>query len=189
MIEIEIKVKVDSFNVLGHALKAKRSPLLNQTDDIYLPHGISFQTMHKGTPVLRIRRQEERSSNRARVTYKKSLANELICREIEFGVDVADILSVQNFMAELGYSHVVQVVKTRKTYEFGRYQVCLDIVDNLGYFIEVEYMASDNTSLEEQQQIQQKMYSFLEKDLGVTQYTKITQQYDRLLTNKTRNAT
>jgi predicted adenylyl cyclase CyaB len=185
MIEIEIKVMVDDFNVLSHALKAKRSPLLNQTDDIYLPHGINFQTINKGTPVLRIRRLKQQGSNTAQVTYKKSLANELICHEIEFGIDMADILSVQNFIAELGYSHVVQVVKKRRVYKFGRYQVCLDNVNNLGRFIEIEYMAPNDTSLKEQQEIQLKMYSFLEKKLGATQYVKITQQYDRLLTDKT----
>jgi adenylate cyclase class IV len=64
-----------------------------------------------------------------------------------------------------------------------RYTICLDEVEKLGTFIEIEYLAKGSVTEQKEKTITQDMYNLLDS-LGIQYTEKISKQYDRLLFEK-----
>ena len=77
----------------------------------------------------------------------------------------------------MGYKSAVQVKKTRKTAKYKDFEICLDFVEDLGDFIEVEKIAGENA---DSGQIQNELFEFL-LNLGIRNENRVTQGYDTLI--------
>ena len=176
MKEVEVKAKVDNLDALKEKLVQMGcvfSEPLVQKDKIYLHKSMKFSDMGRGKVILRIRR----SDDKATLNLKKQLENELDNIEEELVIDNAE--AGTRILKYLDFDEVVRVSKRRTKGKLNDLKICLDDVDELGTFIEVEKMTEDEDSLK----IQEELFEFLES-LGVKRESGVLKGYDTLIEEK-----
>jgi len=174
MKEIEVKAKisnkteiVDKLTSLGFLF----SKPITQHDFIFLHNTISsYNDITSGTNVLRIRKQE----GKIKFTLKKAVENELSCIEHEIVLNNAE--QMRKILGYLHYDCLVEVKKTRQKANQNGISICVDHVEELGTFIEVEKMTHD-TDLEN---VQEELFIFLES-LGIKREDRVHQGYDTMI--------
>lgn len=167
--EIEVKAKIKDLNILTAKLKELGCVLslpIIQDDYIYNQKGIDLKDHKHNTPVLRIREQEGRTI----FTMKKNRSDELDCIEKE--VEVDDKNKLKEIIELLGFEQTVEVHKKRQKGRYGEYEICLDEVQDLGSFIEVEKLSN-----EDGEKVKNKLFNFLEK-LGINKEDRVSIGYD-----------
>lgn len=171
-LEIEVKAKIRDFETLKKKLKEigciLSEPII-QDDYIYNKKGIDIRKGYDGSPILRIREQDEKIL----FTLKKNRNNELDCIEKEIEVSNRDILN--DIIELLDYECTVEVHKTRIKGMYNDYEICLDEVDELGSYIEVEKMSD-----EDGEKIQKELFDFLQT-LGISKEDRVFKGYDTLM--------
>ena len=95
---------------------------------------------------------------RSLITLKVEGQAKLVSDEYEFAVDDGNM--ARQMLTALGWQEVVTVDKVRLESKTEDYTICVDEVAGLGLFIELEFLAEDDTNTDN---IQQQMYSFLKK--------------------------
>jgi len=170
--EIEIKVKVDSFDKIlpkMNAIGCNLTAPIKQQDTIYLPKGIKFGAIPPNTSVLRIRKQKDKTL----LTLKQSDYKELVSVERELAISDARIMD--DIIKLTGYYPAVKVIKSRRKSYLNDVEICLDEVKNLGNFIEVEKISSEPSD-----KIEKELLNFL-KGLGVDLKNRVHWGYDTLV--------
>ena len=142
MIEVEVRAKVDSFRGLRQALgeKARFMGSTHQSDTIFgHPNFLDAENkVIEGGLISRIRESGDR----------KVLEFKEIKREggaLELKHEVTDPAKIKEFLGKLGFREAFTINKVRETYLYRDFLVCLDTVENLGQFIEVEKFASSES--------------------------------------------
>ena len=133
--EIEVKYRVSDAADMDLALATRGlvlSPPVQQDDQAYAPHGWSYGMSKQGVPFARLRTQDGRHL----FTLKRPTDNEQAC--LEFETEVADRDQMHQAILHMGLSPTVRIVKTRRTARLGELTLCLDEVDHLGAFLEIE---------------------------------------------------
>ncbi len=152
--EIEIKVKIDSFEKIEEGLKklgCEVSEPITQNDVVFFDKNYDGKTRN----VLRIRTVNDKSI----LTFKRSTVDELSSIEKEVEIKNPEIMT--EMIELLGYEEYVRVNKKRKKCNYKNYEICLDEVENLGLYVEVEKMSD-----EDQEIVKQELIDFL-VSLGV----------------------
>ena len=169
--EIEVKAKVKDFDKIISKLKelgcVLSKPII-QNDYIFNQKGIDLKSQGHDTPVLRIREQEEKII----FTVKKNRSNELDCIEKE--IEVNDKNGLREILEMLDFEQTVEVHKKRRKGAYDDYEICLDEVDGLGSFIEVEKMSD-----EDGEKVQNELFGFLKK-LGIEDEDRVIIGYDTM---------
>ena len=138
MREIEIKAKVADKTALLDTL-AKQNVVLGepitQHDRVF---GLDEEDSggRNSLPWLRIRTETKNDSIRQIFTLKKSVTNQLDSTEHE--TEVADEVELENIILQLDFTPYSDVTKIRRKAVVGEIEVCFDMVEGLGDFIEVE---------------------------------------------------
>lgn len=173
MKEIEVKACAQNFDQLIEKLKelgCNLSQPLVQKDVVYLANGVEMSDIKRGNVAMRIR-----NSNGTRtLNLKKQLENELDCVEYETIIENPE--STHKMLIQMGYHKVSLVEKTRRTCTYKDMNICIDVVQNLGNFIEVEKLSEDADSLK----TQEELFRFLES-LGLKREDRIFKGYDTLM--------
>ncbi len=68
---------------------------------------------------------------------------------VEIKADLDNMEEGLRFFEKLGFKEAFAVVKQREIYEFEQFEICLDQVDKLGDFVEIEKMVADSSEIEE----------------------------------------
>lgn len=171
-LEIEVKAKVKDFEIIKNKLKEIGCVLslpIIQDDYIYNKKDIDIYKNYDDSPILRIREQDKKIL----FTLKKNRSNELDCIEKELEVSNKDTL--EDIFELLGYENTVEVHKKRIKTNYKDYEICLDQVDGLGSYIEVEKMSD-----EEGEKVQNELFEFLQT-LGVSKEDRVFNGYDTLI--------
>lgn len=171
MKEIEVKAKIEGLESLIEKLEmlgCEISDPIIQNDIVFCKKEIGPE----GKNVLRIRR----AGDEITFTLKRNISNELDCIEKEVVIDDAE--AMKDIVELIGYSEVVRVNKKRRKGRLGDYEICLDEVESLGFFIEVEKMSD-----EDGEAVQKELFDFL-LSLGVDQNSRVAKGYDTLLKEK-----
>lgn len=179
MREIEIKAKLNNYSEIEkkiESLGCKIIKKVEQIDSIFIEKNKYYNELKRGDRVLRIRKENGKNI----FTLKISQSNELDC--IEENVVVEDDKKLEIIIDYLGYKKILTISKKRKTCKYNNYKICLDRVEGLGDFIEIEQILEYNDSTGNEQA---ELKSFLNKLFGVDTDDIITQGYDTLLLNKT----
>jgi len=132
-------------------------------------------TLSKDDPawnIFRIRKQGDKTiltmkykaSSRSRDNHERETT-------IDNAKEVADMLE------RVGYVQGVRIKKTRQTAKYNDFEICVDEIDQLGSFIEVEKLADDDANVDE---IQDDLWSLLRK-LGVNSEDRVHEGYDTLM--------
>ncbi len=178
--EIEVKAKVlDMPNLKGklEALGCVFTEPVTQDDAVFARKTGSLETFLSNDVFLRIRVQ---NNGRIILTAKRPInksAETLVKDEHEVVVDSAD--EAKRILELAGFVEALRLKKTRQTAHYKEYEICLDEVEGLGTFIELEKMAEESAAAE----IQRSMFLFLES-LGVSPGDQVKKGYDILLLEK-----
>ena len=184
MLEIELKARLESQTVPGLKERLDAAFSLNRTleeRDIY--YQAPDRDFKKTDEALRIRRQglEETAGL---LTYKGPKIDGLSNTRVELETEVGDADKIQALLTALGYTVILTVGKKRSEYqgkgEDGKITICLDHVDGLGHFIELEYIAPDDLPDKERESIRDRLLSLLD-ELGVPRENLTRKSYLELL--------
>jgi adenylate cyclase, class 2 len=148
-IEIKIPVSEETFLMVREKLLAiaRPGPKTNQVDRYFTPGHRSFVEPRYPFEWLSVRRR----GGKAILTYKHWYPEnqELNTHCDEFETELSDPEQMERILKVLDFRELVTVDKTRETFYFeGKFEVCLDQVRDLGFFVEIEATA-DLGSVEE----------------------------------------
>jgi len=133
--EVEAKYRVRDGAALVGALDRhgiQLSPSIRQDDQAYAPAGWRFGMPKIGVPFARLRTQHDQHL----FTVKRPVSNELAC--VEHETAVADRGQMHGALLAMGFAPTVRIVKSRRTGRWGAVSLCLDTVDGVGVFLELE---------------------------------------------------
>lgn len=170
MREVEIKAKINNASELEAKLLEMGAIFereLQQNDRVFV-----FQNPQLGTKAQRVRLREQ--EGKYIVTVKKMLTNALDNTERE--VDVSDPGQFADMLELMDYKELFQVKKHRKFFKYSDMTVCLDKVDKLGEFIEIEKLIAD----EDETNVQADHRKLL-TELGIPDGNIIMHGYSRMM--------
>jgi adenylate cyclase class 2 len=144
MREIEVKIRTDDLSLVREKLEERNchfSEPIHQHDIIYTIADEEIWTAAKeGDIAIRIRQQDDGSV----LNLKQQKTSELDNLEYETRVDNPE--AVRKILATLGYIPQVEVKKVRTECKLNGYTVCLDEVEQLGTFVEIEKMSEEGAN-------------------------------------------
>lgn len=172
--EIEVKAKVANLDTVAQKLLELGCILsepLTQNDAIFVDGNYgSFDQFQPYKNLLRIRE----SNGKFLFTLKQPKSNQLDCIERE--TEILNPQEMKEALLLMGYHEVVQVHKVRTKTNYGDWEVCLDKVEGLGSFIEVEKICEDGDA----EKVQNELFTFLQT-LGIKPEDRIYEGYDTLV--------
>jgi adenylate cyclase class 2 len=144
MIEIEIKARAN-LEALRKKLKQDGAALERAVEQTDIYYNAPDRDFAKTDEALRLRNE----GGQIFLTYKgpKLDAESKTRKEVE--VEVAGFDGMEDILHSLGYGATLRVHKTREIYHLDGAVVCLDRVDGLGDFVELETLATDEGGMEE----------------------------------------
>jgi len=167
MIEVEVKVKADHSKVRSilQKLGAIKIGIENQSDTYF---AAPYRDFSKTDEALRIRSLD----GQAVLTYKGPKLDKVskTREELETSVDEATTAKI---LHALGFSDAGIVRKKREVFRAGEITVCLDAVEGLGEFLEVEIIAEDEKDLDTSRE---KLFELL-KQFGAGEKDSIRTSY------------
>lgn len=175
MKEVEVKAKINNPDNLTTQLKDLGCELgdpIIQNDIIFLPAGLSYEDDLLGRNILRIRKTD----GRIVFTLKQPQSNELDCIEKE--LEIGDVENMEEILKLVGFYEAVRVNKTRVKCKYKDYKICIDKVEELGDFIEVEKITDEDAA-----KVQDELFDFLQS-IGVDKDDREVHGYDTLMYNK-----
>ncbi|QXJ22196.1 class IV adenylate cyclase [Actinomadura graeca] len=171
--EIEVKYRIADPVAAAEALSAAGfvlSPPIHQDDQAYAEVGWQYGMSKVGVAFARLRTVQGRYV----FTVKKPIDNEMVCTEYE--CEVSDREQMHHAIMAMGFYPTVQIVKTRRTASRAALSLCLDEVERIGSFLEVERLvASHQSGL----QVQAELNEFV-RSLGIAA-ERTTDTYDSLI--------
>jgi adenylate cyclase, class 2 len=138
--EVEVKYRVRDLAALLAALEMRGIELgepFCQDDQAYAPDGWAYGDDRRGVPFARLRTVDDRHV----FTLKRPAENVLSCEEHETAV--ADRDQMHRAVVAMGFRPTVRIVKMRRSGSLGDMALCVDELDGLGVFLEVERMVPD----------------------------------------------
>jgi adenylate cyclase class 2 len=176
MREIEIKMRLKDLENLEKKLKeigCILSDPISQHDVIYSLKSITeeFEKSKEGDIIIRIRHLKDT----AQLNLKQQKSGEM--DNLEYETEVKDPEEMQKILLTLGWSPVIEVKKLRRKGKLGSYEICLDRVEGLGTFVELEKLTSDDADHEE---VKEELFKKLES-FGLSRKDEETMGYDTQL--------
>lgn len=187
-IEIEIRIKLDNPYLFKEWLKksAKQIKTVDQIDIYFDPPHKSFITVDSrgyknADEWLRLRI----SQNKNEICYKywhtdKKTGKSTHADEIE--TTIGDPEQIQEIFKRLGFKRIAMVSKHRESWQYGDFRFDCDNIENLGFFVEIEFHGEiDNPA-----KGKQKIFDFLNK-IGIKDWKKIKGGYPWMFWNIDKN--
>lgn len=171
--EIEVKYQVRGAGALVAALAARGIALgepVRQDDQAYAPVGWSYGDGKLGVAFVRLRTVDGRHT----FTLKRPAENALSCEEYETAV--SDREQMHRAIEAMGFWPTVRIVKLRRTAELPDLSLCLDEVEGLGTFLELERMVPEEVPGEA---VQAELAAFV-ASLGIDAH-RTEETYDSLV--------
>ncbi|MGX4657882.1 class IV adenylate cyclase [Micromonospora sp. SCSIO 07396] len=171
--EVEVKYRIGDLAAVEAALAVRgvvlSAPVI-QDDQAYARVGWEYGQSKIGVPFARLRTERGRHL----LTVKTPMANELSC--VEHETEVADRAQMDAAIQQMGFYPTVHIRKARRTATLGLMSLCVDQVDDIGAFLEIERIVSHG---DEGERIQAELDRFA-LTLGVS-LERATDTYDSLI--------
>jgi adenylate cyclase class 2 len=113
---------------------------VRQDDQAYAPDEWQYGMSKIGVPFARLRTQ----GGQHLFTVKRPIDNEMVCLEHE--TVVADRGQMHAALLTMGFRPTVRISKSRRNARWGELSLCLDAVEGLGVFVEVEILLGGDES-------------------------------------------
>lgn len=172
MREIELKFRVKEINPLIEKLQSLGCELeepIFQKDTIYVANLENTEST-EGSLWLRVRKENQK----VEMNLKKQSVNKEESQEIEF--EVSSYEKARAFLETLGYKKWVVVNKKRSYTKYLQYNLCIDEVEHLGSFIEIELLVEENDAKD----YREDLYVVASK-LGLSEDDVIHSHYDTMI--------
>ena len=179
MREIEIKARIADRATLLKRLSLEGVTLsdpVTQHDRVYGREGVRGDDQDNHAPWLRIRTETRGGVAKHIFTLKKSVTNQL--DSIEHETEVSDERELLKIIEHIDFSPYSDLTKTRQKTLFGEVEICVDTVDGLGDFIEVEKLVEDEDV--DYEAVIAELWGVLNR-FGVTNEHEETSGYDVLM--------
>lgn len=177
MKEIEIKAKLKDKEKVMAKLKELgcvfEAPI-TQEDIIFSRNVGTLEEFIADGLTLRIR---VKNGKKIFFTLKKREGNYLEATEHE--VEISSREEMEKALLVMGYKEVVRVNKTRIITYYKGDEICLDEVENLGSFMEMERLTKEGDA----KKIQEELFKFFES-LGISRADRVLLSYDILVMQK-----
>lgn len=174
MIEVEVKVRADHSKIRPLLIEMGASKTgAEEQSDVYF--AAPYRDFAKTDEALRIRSL----GGQAVLTYKGPKLDKVSKTRVEIETPVDGTAAEKIFQA-LGFLEAGAVRKKREIFRAGEITVCLDAVEGLGEFLEVELDVPDEKNLEISRD---KLFEFLSK-FGLNEKDSIRTSYLEMLLEK-----
>lgn len=178
--EIEVKARVSNFEIVKQKLTeigcVFTKPII-QDDITFVDSSYgAYDEFQPGKNILRIRK----NNSKYIFTLKQPQKNEMDAIERE--TEISDPNEFKEALLLMGYKEVVEIHKTRVKTKYNNYEICLDKVEGLGSFIEVEKITEEDNA----EEVQKQLFDFL-VELGVNSNDRVFNGYDTLIYLKNKN--
>jgi adenylate cyclase class 2 len=174
MKEVEVKARVKEHKGLEKKLLdlgCNISGEVREDDKVFVNRDEEYTTLKlSDINFIRIRKRGDRVT----LTLKRQLTGEMDCIERE--VEISNAREMEEILEFLGYHIAVELSKKRRKTEYNGYEICLDDVEGLGLFVEVEKMTQE----EDSKAVQEELFDFL-KSLGIDEKDRVFNGYDTLV--------
>jgi len=174
MKEIEIKAKlinreevISKLTSLGCVFEKE----VTQNDTVYARNVGSLSNFRTNDVFLRLR---VKNNTKVLFTLKKRMSNDLDA--LEYEVEVSSRDEMEQALLLMGYNEAIRVNKRRVVTHYNGNEICIDEVENLGSYIEMETLAEEGNS----ELIQEEMFRFFET-LGIKREDRVMSGYDILM--------
>lgn len=138
-VEVEVRFRLlDEHEALGQlrSVGVRFGKASKQDDQAYAPDGWDYSQSRIGVTFARLRSTDAKHL----FTVKRPVTDVRTC--IEHECFVSDRDSMHEALCLMGFHPTIQIVKTRALAQRGEYTFCLDEVEGLGRFLEVECLAA-----------------------------------------------
>lgn len=171
MKEIEVKAHLNNKDKVLEKIQALGCILsepIRQVDTVYTKVVGNVEEFLSNDHFLRIR---EKSDGRFIFTLKKN-ASKGVLTKIEHETEIKNPKEMEQALFLMGYQAASKVTKLRRTADYKEFEICIDDVEKLGAFIEVEKMSDGNVDL-----VRKELNEFLTL-LGVDPKDEVHKGYD-----------
>lgn len=180
MIEVEIKASIDNCQcIMENLFKTGfcNKATVVETDIYFNGNDRDFCRTDEA---LRLRSTKSIENEKSYITYKSSKLDNIsqTRREYEMPIEKFDVM--YDILTLLGYKPIINVVKTRYYYSRNDITACVDEVEGLGSFIELEKIEKTEGAREDSV----NMLLSLLSDLGVPKTALLRKSYLELLLEK-----
>lgn len=146
MIEVEIKLPIYKSSRTEAALRELRfhpGNLIRESDIYFTSDTHDFM---KADEALRIRQSENLTSKEflSILTFKGPKLDSVSMTRQELETKVSDAEACSEILCSLGYRKLAPVVKLRQYYHRDDVTACVDLVENLGAFLELEILVEED---------------------------------------------
>ena len=176
MLEVEVKTYLSNTNRIIGILKNKgcvfETPII-QKDDVFVHKSIQSANIPNGSNILRIR-----TENDVHLLTLKQMQNSFEAIELETIVDNPN--AVSEMLTLLGYKKFVAINKKRTISKYNNFLLCIDEVEHLGNFLEVELLIEKE---EKKATALEQIHNFL-NELGISKSDICHTRYHIMLYNK-----
>ncbi|MFP3298572.1 MAG: class IV adenylate cyclase [Thermocladium sp.] len=160
MFEVEIKYRVSLLDDLRKIVSLVAKPIgISVEEDHYFNH--PCRDFAQSDEAIRIRIHGD---GEVIMTYKGRRIGSVGKSRMEINLKVDDYDNAALMMASLGFKEVAVIRKRRELFTVDKYTIYLDNADNLGKFVEVETMVSDESLIDE---TAQDILKFAQEKLGL----------------------
>lgn len=168
-IEIEIKVKIEKVEKLQLFLKehGQFHGEKHQIDEYFTPETGDFMAVRPVNEWLRLRDADGKYTINYKLWHRDQTGKSEYCDEIE--TSIGDIAQGQKILQSLHFRSLVVVDKVRSVWTYQDFEIGIDIVRDLGTFVEIEYIGKDSNALPKE--VMAQMITFLHN----TQCGKVSQ--------------
>ena len=173
-----MKFRISDYGFMVKKLNSIGIELSNlgiQQDAIFASADTIGFSIKPGTLVVRIRAERDKTS----LTLKKKVTTE---QSIEHELNISDIGEMTQILENLGLKKTVEIVKQRESARIDSLTYCLDTVNELGCFLEIEVIVEENNEID-------KAYAMImeqAKRLGLGENDIEKSKYDTLVYNNSK---
>lgn len=171
MLEMELKARLNDKSKLRQKLILEGCqwlPAIVQEDVIYIKKDI---TQKINIPVFRIRKID----NKTILTLKVQEADLNTAKELE--LEVSDDKTMHQMLQTIGFEAKVEVKKQRTETEYKGCTICIDEVEQLGDFVEIEQLGTEEA---DSKKVYMEMLCIL-KELGITSADLVEEKYFEMI--------
>ena len=183
MYEVEVKAAITDYISLKSQLEklgCRFATPVVQDDHVFLPCGLTLDDMTIDTPILRLRSAHGEHT----FTLKKQVATGDGLTKYERETLVSDPEALRDILIHLNFVEVTHIHKVREEGVLDDMHICLDQVEGLGAFVEIERMVTSHDEIEkarEQSLVFLTGLGITEKDLQTVGYDILQWQKRKLL--------
>ena len=141
MLEVELKVKIPSLDPVREKLVLKNAQFIGKVHE----HDIYYNAPHRDFGITDEAVRVRYTNDHAVVTYKGPKIKKFGLKareELNFAVENGE--TFEKMLDRLGFTRTTEVNKWRENFKFREASICLDTVDELGTFAEIEVIIEND---------------------------------------------